>query len=124
MGMPGATSLLPGRLQCLQVSLCSGLEVPAGKEPVKTYFQAWWPLTLLYQGTHLSGGSLGSMRSVPGSMASLMLATQAGVVAPSLAPSHVIPPLATSNLLRREQLKMSVTCQVGRGQKAIAHCCT
>ena len=40
MGMPGANSLLPGRLQHLQESLCSGVEVPAGKVSVKTHLQA------------------------------------------------------------------------------------
>ena len=73
------------------------------KEFVKTYFQALWLLTLLRQGPHLSGRSLGSMRGVPGSMASLMLATQSGVIGPSLAPSHVISPLVTVNLLRRRE---------------------
>ena len=52
MGMPGATSLLPGCLQRLQVSLCSSLGVPAGNTPVKTYFQALCGF-LLHQGPHL-----------------------------------------------------------------------
>ena len=42
MGMPGVTSLLPGRLQWMQVSLCSGLEVPAGKVSAWTYVQVLW----------------------------------------------------------------------------------
>ena len=34
--------MLPGRLQRLQVSLCSSLNVPAGKLPVKHYLLALW----------------------------------------------------------------------------------
>ena len=46
LGLPRVTSLLPSCLQRLQVSLCSGLDVPAGKVLVNTYIQALWQLTL------------------------------------------------------------------------------
>ena len=46
LGLPRVTSLLPGCLQRLQVSLSSGLDVPAGEVLVKTYLQVLWQLTL------------------------------------------------------------------------------
>ena len=54
MGVPGTTSLLPGRLQRLQVSLCCGLKVPAGNVSAWIHLQALWPVTLLHECSHLS----------------------------------------------------------------------
>ena len=68
MGMPGVTSLLPGRLQRLQVSLSSSLEVPAGKLLERPTCRPCVGGTLRHQATHLSAGSHRSMRVIHGSM--------------------------------------------------------